>query len=632
MRKRINTLDASLLLNGISYGEHVMNAERVVEDVDAQVKGCANAFIVRCNPQKPMSDEMYEALARYAVAHNYHFGFLYAYQFPPAGKKSHLNAELVKMLESIGGDLFLGEYFGEAGSDKAAKDKGYYVEGSDVIALQMPPQNFRDMREAKQNFVDFIRRMTQYDAAIGLEKTSLVEATALSRYELEGGIQTPVLEVLPGDPEKLLAFTRGAAIGYKRKNWGGFIACEWYGGYRHEDMLKKARLELTYKYLYLSGANITLLESGNNEIKSFGYDLGYDSALCRGYRDAQKNFQNFIDKNPRLPCGPLAKVAFIAGNLDGYTDFMGGSSWCQFGKEEWGNGNAEKSWKLLSEVYRSRDWHDPAAFSWDGLDLNASPAYGMYDVLPAESPLEVLQAYDQLIFVGWNTMTDALYDKLTEYVRGGGVLLMAAAHLSVNPARGGKREYVRGGDLSELFGCKITGEERINSGIKFTRESSVPGLLYPGTSNLWCDCNYPGGFADFACLEMDGGEIRGMFCDRFQAPDRPYKPVFVENKLGQGVAILCAAADYPGHPAVYPMYSVAAKALLTASHANADLKVEGSDRVRYSLFFDDRTGEEMLCFLNTSVYKNCVGYVYKGKKEELLLAPLELRVVRFPAQ
>lgn len=87
MRKRINTLNASLMLNGISYGEHVMNADRVVEDVDAQVRGCANAFIVRCNPAKPMSDEMYEALARYAVSKNYHFGFLYAYQFPPAGKR-----------------------------------------------------------------------------------------------------------------------------------------------------------------------------------------------------------------------------------------------------------------------------------------------------------------------------------------------------------------------------------------------------------------------------------------------------------------------------------------------------------------------------------------------------------------
>lgn len=200
------------------------------------------------------------------------------------------------MLEEIGGDLFLGEYFGEAGSDKAAKDKGYYVEGNDVIALQMPPQNFRNMQEAKDNFVNFIKSMTQYDSEIGLTKTSLVEATALSRYELEGGIQTPVLEVLPGDPEKLLAFTRGAAIGYKRTNWGGFIACEWYGGYRHEDILKKARLELAYKYLYLSGANITLLESGNNEIRSFGYDLGYDSEICRDYRKAQKDFQEFIEK------------------------------------------------------------------------------------------------------------------------------------------------------------------------------------------------------------------------------------------------------------------------------------------------------------------------------------------------
>lgn len=34
MRKRINTLNASLLLNGVSYGEHVMNPGMVVEDVE----------------------------------------------------------------------------------------------------------------------------------------------------------------------------------------------------------------------------------------------------------------------------------------------------------------------------------------------------------------------------------------------------------------------------------------------------------------------------------------------------------------------------------------------------------------------------------------------------------------------
>ena len=55
----------------------------------------------------------------------------------------------------------------------------------------------------------------------------------------------------------------------------------------------------------------------------------------------------------------------------------------------------------------------------------------------------------------------------------------------------------------------------------------------------------------------------------------------------------------------------------------------GSDRVRYSLFFDDKTGEEELCFLNTSTEKAIVTIRYHGKKEELLLAPLELRILRF---
>ena len=169
MRKRINTLNASLLLNGVSYGEHVMNPETVVEDVEKLVRDCSNTFIVRCQPDRPMTDETYCALAKFAKEKNLHFGFLYAYQFPPKGKRSHLNAALVQKLDELAGDLFLGEFFGEAGSDKAAKDKGYYVEGSEVIALQMPPQDFNDMLAAKENFVRFIRSMTAYDDEIGLK-------------------------------------------------------------------------------------------------------------------------------------------------------------------------------------------------------------------------------------------------------------------------------------------------------------------------------------------------------------------------------------------------------------------------------------------------------------------------------
>ena len=628
MRKRINTLNASLLLNGVSYGEHVMNPGMVVEDVEKLVRNCSNTFIVRCQPDRPMTDETYCALAKFAKEKNLYFGFLYAYQFPPKGKRSHLNAALVQKLDELAGDLFLGEFFGEAGSDKAAKDKGYYVEGSEVIALQMPPQDFNDMLAAKENFVRFIRSMTAYDDEIGLKKTFLVEATALSRYEMEGGIRTPILEVLPGNPENLIPFTRGAAIGYGRENWGGFIANEWYGGYRHEDELKRARLELTYKYLYLSGANLTFLESGNHEIKSFGYDLDENSDLCRSYRAAAENFENFIENNPRPPCGPLAKVAFLAGNADGYTDFMGGSSWCQFGRETWGNGDAEKSWDILSEIFRCRDWHDPSAFAVDGLDLNNAPAYGTYDVIPVESPLRVLAGYDYLLFAGWNTMTEELYAKLTEYVRGGGVLFACAAHLNENPVRGGAARYICGGDWSELFGCKAGETLRVNSGVKFGKDSFVKNLRYPGTSNLWCDANYAAGFADYVRVTLCGGTARCVFSDSFQPPAEPHIPVVVEHSLGKGTSIFLTAQNYPGAPAVMPLYRQIVKAILAASHADADILVTGSDRVRFSLFYDDVTGEEKLYLLNTSyAAKNEVTLHIAGGRQQFWLSPLELKTV-----
>jgi hypothetical protein len=216
--------------------------------------------------------------------------------------------------------------------------------------------------------------------------------------------------------------------------------------------MKRKRLELTYKYLYMQGSNLAVLESGDTEISSYGVNIPYSDPVCREYRDILKSFHEFADKNPRPSCGPYCKVAFVYGEDDGYTEFMGGAVFEQFGREEWAKGDEERSWRLLSEVYRSPDWQDPLAYaSEEGLDLNHAPAYGTYDVICASAPLEVLSSYSYLIFVGHNTMSEALYNKLTDYVSGGGILLMGASHLSVNPERCGKPVYVNGGDLTALF-------------------------------------------------------------------------------------------------------------------------------------------------------------------------------------
>lgn len=624
MKKRQNELDASVLLTGLSYGEHVMRPDRVVEDLKSTLENCANAFIVRYMRGTVMNDETYCDIARFAKERNMPFAFLYAYQFAPEGKRSHFTEKIIREVKEIAGDLFLGEMFGEIGSEKAAKDKGYFNPGRGT-----PSVRAENMREARQNFVNCVKEMTDYNKSLGLDKSLIVEATAVMPYTLEGGITIPVLEVLPGNPENLIPFTRGAAIAYKRKMWGGFVAHEWYGGYRHEDALKIKRLNLTYKYMYMSGANLAFLESGNTELLSFGYEYDYDSELCKYYRKVIEDFHAFAKENPRPACGPYTKVAFIFGEDDGYPEFMGGSVWEQYDREEWGKGAPERSWRILSEVYRSADWHDPLSFAGGGLDLGHAPAYGTFDVIPASAPLDVIKNYSYLIFVGHNTMSKELYEKLTDYVRCGGILLSSVAHLSENPCRNAKDGYVNGGDFSELFGCKMTGQVRKNHGLKFDAHSDVPSMLYPGTLNYVADTIFTEGYADYAVLTPTTAKVRAELYSGFDSDRKENLPVVLENKLGEGYAILLSYTDYPGHPAVYPVYKNIVKSLLLASHAECDLKVTGSDKVRFSLLYDE-DGKEKLYLLNTAYDDpSCVTVRYKGKKISVTLEATELKMLDF---
>ncbi|MFQ7035834.1 MAG: hypothetical protein ACLRTQ_09285 [Candidatus Borkfalkia sp.] len=195
------------------------------------------------------------------------------------------------------------------------------------------------------------------------------------------------------------------------------------------------------------------------------------------------------------------------------------------------------------------------------------------------------------------------------------------AHLNENPVRGGAARYICGGDWSELFGCKAGETLRVNSGVKFGKDSFVKNLRYPGTSNLWCDANYAAGFADYVRVTLCGGTARCVFSDSFQPPAEPHIPVVVEHSLGKGTSIFLTAQNYPGAPAVMPLYRQIVKAILAASHADADIRVTGSDRVRFSLFYDDVTGEEKLYLLNTSyAAKNEVTLHIAGETAVLAIA------------
>jgi hypothetical protein len=327
-----------------------------------------------------------------------------------------------------------------------------------------------------------------------------------------------------GNPDVLVSALRGTARAFDSKLWGTYIAHEWYGGMRHDDPLKRKRLELGYKYCYMAGTNALCLESGDECIESYGYRMEPDSPVCQDYANILKYMTELIRRDSRPKGGPKTKVAFVSGNLDAWCGWGGSSLWNQFHREPWGHSDPEHSWRLLYELGAKRSWDD--VMNYGDHDLSASPAYGMYDIVPIEADADKLSRYDYLIFAGWNTMTEQIMDKLTEYVRRGGHLLMTAAHLNTTAARDGGMQMICNEKLEALFGCRYTGETvSTNGGVKFRIDGADSRILYPAPLSRMCDPIWSSGYAKYGRFTLAGGQDTAFVSQSFTDPEGEGEPV-----------------------------------------------------------------------------------------------------------
>jgi hypothetical protein len=221
-------------------------------------------------------------------------------------------------------------------------------------------------------------------------------------------------------------------------------------------------------------------------------------------------------------------------------------------------------------------------------DLSASPAYGMYDIVPIEADAEKLCRYDYLIFAGWNTMTEEIMDKLTEYVRRGGHLLMTAAHLNTNAARDGKITMISNEKLEALFGCRFTGETvSDNGGVKFRLNGADPRILYPAPAQRVCDPIYSSGYANYGRFTLSSGTDEAFVSNSFWQEEENL-PAVIENKIGTGTATLVTSLFYPGNNSIYPLYRGIVREFVTASARNCEIQVIASDRLRWSVYDGNR--------------------------------------------
>ncbi len=562
-------------------------------------------------------EEYFYAWAKYLAEHQIYFIFLYTMQNAPEGTYSHLNAKIVKGIQKIAGKYFLGDMIGETGSSFACKQAGYY---SHVKHTSMPPQNLPDMEVAARTYISRVKEMVEYDHSIGIEDVITVEATALNNYNMEAGVTMPMLELMCGNPEILVPALRGTARMYHAKLWGTYIAHEWYGGMRHGDILKQKRLELAYKYAYLAGSQAFCLESGDESLESYGQKHEMDHPYCQQYRQVLQSFNEWIQKDERPAGGPKAKVAFVQGNLDAFGGWGGSSLWSQFEGESWGHSVPEYSWHIFNEIGKTRHWSDPALFGEE--DVSAFPAYGQFDIVPAKAKAKDLARYDYIIFAGWNTMTNEIYQELLTYVQDGGHLFMATPHLNTNPRRGGEAMLIHDGHMEDLFGCVLQpGGKRMNVGYHFKRESMMEGVQYPYSSSPMADPIYSAGYVTYTHVTPKGCEVIARASNTF-FEDKPDMPIaLIEHRCGKGIASLLTVDAYPGDGAVYPLYRTIVRELLQASHRNCDIKVVGSDSVRFAVYPNNQ-----LYLLNTSYdVPSTVTIKYEGKEEIISLDPLALK-------
>ncbi len=455
------------------------------------------------------------------------------------------------------------------------------------------------------------------------------EATAHLKYLAEGGQKVLFAELMNAYLETQVACTRGATRGFKNDEWGANIAHEWYGGLDNTDPMKLKRLKLAYDYTYMAGASYIFIESGEQNIRGYGIYYPEDHEIPQTYKRIREEFvKNTVD-DIRPSGGPLCKVGIIHGNLDPYAGFGTSSLMFHRYNEDWTIKAPEHSWELLKTVKKSIQWHEPLDFG--EYSLSNAPAYGIYDVVPIESDVSELQKYEYLMFLGWNTMTEEIYEKLRVYVKNGGKLLLSAAHLNTNSKRDGKFIPFRDGRLSDFLGCDITGSVRRDSGVKFLSNTSLPHVHYPAAAtreavHKHVDQLLISGYTDFATLNINTATAVAYSNNTYQLLDDD-TPLLVENKYGEGVVSLVTAIQYPGAPEVRNLYSYIMKAQMTASHRGCEVHVIAGDKIEFTVY-DAGKGKRKIYLLNTD-YSLPNTVIIKTKKEEktVTLASLERKEI-----
>lgn len=488
--------------------------------------------------------------------------------------------------EYYGGRMTIGEFGG-----MLYLPKSYLINRRAEVFANLPA--VRTVAEAKTEYIRYLKRFIDYERnELGKGPLLNVDSSLVFKYHAEAGIDVLCHEMMPGDPHRMQAAIRGAARAYD-KTWGVHIAMACYGGVSF-DLLWLKRWKTSLDYSYITGAGFIWPESGHMEYRNHqtGRKYSFPSPEMKAVRRILREAHQFARIHTRPGEGPRVRLGVVYGHYDGAPGRWNPPAWGQFHDRKWLAGPPENGWDLVDLFHRKEEWSKETVQG--EMDFSGNPPYGQYDIVPIEADVAALKRYACLVFLGWNTMTAEIYEKLKRYVRSGGHLVMYLAHLNTHTDRARGLKLFRKGDFHDLFGVRIRGKDATDvRGIKCLANSSLPGYRFP----LWrvnTDPRFIGNFTP-ACVEMTTAKVISGHDDFYNttAAALAARPVLVENRLGKGRAFLVTVWEYPADDGIVRFTRDLLRTILAGEQG--DIRLLASDRVRYAIYEGRPSGSACRC-------------------------------------
>lgn len=344
-------------------------------------------------------------------------------------------------------------------------------------------------------------------------------------------------DVVQAEPVSNISLLFGAIRGISRARgnllWGAHIPIDWYLGFPHDEAASR-RFRLLLNLVYTHGGNYAYAE--NALFKTNAYERWDEEDLfCRKNREIIRDFYRYLRLHPRR--GNLkVNLAVLYGRFehvlwlpdDRIPEVKDTNHWDMAFWGRWKEAPHRWAWRAVD------GWLPPLPLKEfrpnpSLLKLFCGSPFGQVDILPPDSSPEVLSRYRCLALLGWNTMDEELYQRLKEWVKGGGVLYLFASHFDTRLKPEGEIKPFRRGKVEDLVGVELLGP---GEGIKKIRLEESIGEAWKGKKEYFLQ-----------------GKVRVSYLRNLSAKilarGSEGEPILLEKRLGKGKVYLGNFWDHP---------------------------------------------------------------------------------------